>query len=129
MADPSLEDLRKLMETAKGREALKNILEMETTVDSDTDYSIGVQDQTDAEEGLAIADVGASSPTSGPLGQISDLELEQLRAASPTGGEPSQIGASPDNLGATRGLLPEDSGIDTARENKRRMMLMLRGIR
>ncbi len=30
MADPSLEDLRKLMETAEGREALKNILEMET---------------------------------------------------------------------------------------------------
>jgi hypothetical protein len=73
---------------------------------------------------------------------VSDLELEQLRAASPTGGALGQIGASPDTPGATRGLPPETigaspdipgatrglppevSGINAEEENKRRMEMM-----
>jgi hypothetical protein len=51
-----------------------------------------------------LEDLRAASPTGGALGQISDLELGQFRAAAPTGGALGQI---PD---ATPGLPPEPIG-------------------
>jgi hypothetical protein len=79
MADPSLEDLRKLMETAEGREALKNILEMETDGGGTRPMQLAPEFVDDT-----VDEVGYD-PDIGPI----------------------DIGASPDNPGATRGL-PQD---------------------
>ena len=79
MADPSLEDLRKLMETAEGREALKNILEMETDGGGTRPMQLAPEFVDDT-----IDEVGY------------DPDVDQI-----------DIGASPDNPGATRGL-PQD---------------------
>lgn len=82
------EEITELMETPEGRRLIEQMLgeDGSDTLSSDP---VGV-----------LAD--ASSPTGGALGQISDLESEQLRASSPTGGALSQIGASPDIPGASR---------------------------
>ena len=79
MADPSLEDLRKLMETAEGRKALKNILEMETDGGGTRPMQLAPEFVDDT-----VDEVGYD-PDIGPI----------------------DIGASPDNPGATRGQ-PQD---------------------
>jgi hypothetical protein len=90
------EEIAKYMETPEGALELQRILE----------------------------DLRAASPTGGALGQISDLERGQFGAASPAG-QLGQIGASPANSGATRGLPPGISGINPEEENKRRMLQQL----
>ena len=139
-------EITELMKTPEGRRLIEQMLGEETTVDTATDYGYGVQGQTDAEEGLAVANVGATMGQDatlgfqdeimgqeGPMGQdeIMGQEGQQMGqegqiGASPVnpgatrGMPPAQIGASPDIPGATRGLPP---GINADEANQRRMMM------
>ena len=120
--------ITELTKTEEGRRLIEQMLGEETTVDTATDYGYGVQGQTDAEEGLAVADVGATVGQDATLGfQDEIMGQEGQIGASPVnpgatrGMPPAQIGASPDIPGATRGLPPGISGINA--DEARRMMM------
>jgi hypothetical protein len=136
------EEITELMKTPEGRRLIEQMLGEETAVDTATDYGYGVQDQTDAEEGLAVADVGATMGQDatlgfqdeimgqeGPMGQDEIMGQEGQIGASPVnpgatrGMPPAQIGASPDIPGATRGFPPGESGINANEANQRSMMV------
>jgi hypothetical protein len=119
------EEITELMKTPEGRRLIEQMLGEETT-----DYGYGVQDQTDAEEGLAVANVGATMGQDATLGfQDEIMGQEGQIGASPVnpgatrGMPPAQIGASPDIPGATRGFPPGISGINANEANQRSMMV------
>ena len=123
-------EITELMKTPEGRRLIEQMLGEETTVDTATDYGYGVQGQTDAEEGLAVANVGATMGQDATLGfQDEIMGQEGQIGASPVnpgatrGMPPAQIGASPDIPGTTRGMLPGGSGIDADEANQRSMMV------
>ena len=133
-------DITELMKTPEGRRLIEQMLGEETTVDTATDYGYGVQDRTDAEEGLAVADVGATMGQMGQdatlgfqdeimgqdgqqMGQEGQIGASPVNPGATRGMPPAQIGASPDIPGATRGFPPEISGINADEANQRRMMM------
>ena len=111
------EEITELMKTPEGRRLIEQMLGEETTVDTATDYGYGVQGQTDAEEGLAVANVGAT------MGQEGQIGASPVNPGATRGMPPAQIGASPDIPGATRGFPPGESGINANEANQRSMMV------
>ena len=109
--------ITELTKTEEGRRLIEQMLgeDGSDTLSSDP---VGVLADASSPTGGALGQISdleseqlrAASPTGGALGQVSNSELGQLRAASPTGGELGQIGASPVNPGATRGMPPAQIG-------------------
>jgi hypothetical protein len=124
------EEIAELMKTPEGMQILRSMMEDQDEGEAMTAASGYDNDGMSPEDRMAFDAMNNEAPIITPMPGMPPQAGEQIGASPDTLGAtrglpPETIGASPDIPGATRGLPLGVSGINAEEENKRRMMEQL----